>query len=158
METEILTLSTSTVNLIWFGLFLILIIIEVLTVGLTTIWFALGSLAAMAANTLGAGLIVQLIVFLAVSVILLVLTRPWALKHLNRKRIRTNYESRIGEIIRITERVDNLSQTGKSVVDGQEWTVRSSDDGVILEEGSLAKVTAVSGVKLIAEKYEEETL
>ena len=158
METEILTLSTSTVNLIWFGLFLILIIIEVLTVGLTTIWFALGSLAAMAANTLGAGLIVQLIVFLAVSVILLVLTRPWALRHLNRKRIRTNYESRIGEIIRITERVDNLSQTGKSVVDGQEWTVRSSDDSVILEEGSLAKVTAVSGVKLIAEKYEEETL
>ena len=158
METEILTLSTSTVNLIWFGLFLILIIIEVLTVGLTTIWFALGSLAAMAANTLGAGLIVQLIVFLAVSVILLVLTRPWALRHLNRKRIHTNYESRIGEIIRITERVDNLSQTGKSVVDGQEWTVRSSDDGVILEEGSLAKVTAVSGVKLIAEKYEEETL
>ena len=80
MESDILTLSTSTLNLIWLGLFIILIIIEIFTVGLTTIWFAIGALAAMAANTLGAGLIVQIVVFLAVSVVLLLFTRPWAEK------------------------------------------------------------------------------
>ena len=154
MASDILVLSPSTLNLIWLGLFIVLLIIELFTVGLTTIWFAIGSLAAMAANTLGASLIIQLIVFLAVSVLLLVFTRPWAAKHLNQNRLKTNYESKIGEIIKITERVDNLKQTGKSIVDGQEWTVRSQSNNDILEKDELAKVIAVSGVKLIVEKYE----
>ena len=72
IETDILALSPSFINLIWIGLFIILILIEIFTVGLTTIWFAIGSLAAAAANTLGANLIIQVIVFLAVSVILLI--------------------------------------------------------------------------------------
>ena len=143
-------------NLIWIGLFIILLLIEIFTVGLTTIWFAIGALAAAGVNTLGAELIIQNIVFLAVSVILKIFKRPWAAKHLNQNRLKTNYESKIGEIIKITERVDNLKQTGKSIVDGQEWTVRSQNNNEILEKDELAKVIAVSGVKLIVEKYEEE--
>ncbi|HJA34446.1 MAG TPA: NfeD family protein [Candidatus Mediterraneibacter merdigallinarum] len=145
-------------NLIWLGLFILLLVIEIITVGLTTIWFAAGALAALAANVLGANLIIQIIIFLAVSVVLLIFTRPWAEKHLNRKRVRTNYEREIGKVIRITEKVDNLDQTGKSVVDGQEWTVRSRNDSDIFEAGALARVVAVSGVKLIVEKCEEETV
>ena len=158
MGSDILTLSTTALNLIWLGLFIVLIVIELITVGLTTIWFAIGSLAAMAVNTLGGNLIVQIIVFFAVSVVLMIFTRPWAARHLNRNRLKTNYESKIGEIIRITERVDNLKQTGKSIVDGQEWTVRSKNDSEIFEAGALARVAAVSGVKLIVEKCEEETV
>ena len=145
-------------NLIWLGLFILLLVIEIITVGLTTIWFAAGALAALAANVLGADLIIQIIIFLAVSIVLLIFTRPWAEKHLNRKRVRTNYEREIGKVIRITEKVDNLNQTGKSVVDGQEWTVRSKNDSEIFEAGALARVAAVSGVKLIVEKCEEETV
>lgn len=145
-------------NLIWLGLFILLLVIEIITVGLTTIWFAAGALAALAANVMGADLIIQIIIFLAVSVVLLIFTRPWAEKHLNRKRVRTNYEREIGKVIRITEKVDNLDQTGKSVVDGQEWTVRSRNDSDIFEAGALARVVAVSGVKLIVEKCEEETV
>lgn len=156
MEADILTLSPSMLNLIWIGLFIILLLIEIFTVGLTTIWFAIGALAAAGVNTLGADLIIQIIVFLAVSVILMIFTRPWAARHLNQNRLKTNYESKIGEIIKITERVDNLKQTGKSIVDGQEWTVRSQNNNEILEKDELAKVLAVSGVKLIVEKYEEE--
>ena len=156
MEADILTLSPSMLNLIWIGLFIILLLIEIFTVGLTTIWFAIGALAAAGVNTLGADLIIQIIVFLAVSVILMIFTRPWAAKHLNQNRLKTNYESKIGEIIKITERVDNLKQTGKSIVDGQEWTVRSQNNNEILEKDELAKVIAVSGVKLIVEKYEED--
>ena len=158
MEADILNISPAMLNLIWLGLFILLLVIEIITVGLTTIWFAAGALAALAANVLGADLIIQIIIFLAVSVVLLIFTRPWAEKHLNRKRVRTNYEREIGKVIRITEKVDNLDQTGKSVVDGQEWTVRSRNDSDIFEAGALARVVAVSGVKLIVEKCEEETV
>ena len=64
MEADILALSPAMLNLIWIGLFIILLIIEVFTVGLTTIWFAIGALAAAGANTLGANLTIQIIVFL----------------------------------------------------------------------------------------------
>lgn len=158
MGADILNISPAMLNLIWLGLFILLLVIEIITVGLTTIWFAAGALAALAANVLGANLIIQIIIFLAVSVVLLIFTRPWAEKHLNRKRVRTNYEREIGKVIRITEKVDNLNQTGKSVVDGQEWTVRSKNDSEIFEAGALARVAAVSGVKLIVEKCEEETV
>ena len=158
MGADILNISPAMLNLIWLGLFILLLVIEIITVGLTTIWFAAGALAALAANVLGADLIIQIIIFLAVSVVLLIFTRPWAEKHLNRKRVRTNYEREIGKVISITEKVDNLNQTGKSVVDGQEWTVRSKNDSEIFEAGALARVAAVSGVKLIVEKCEEETV
>lgn len=158
MGADILNISPAMLNFIWLGLFILLLVIEIITVGLTTIWFAAGALAALAANVLGANLIIQIIIFLAVSVVLLIFTRPWAEKHLNRKRVRTNYEREIGKVIRITEKVDNLDQTGKSVVDGQEWTVRSRNDSDIFEAGALARVVAVSGVKLIVEKCEEETV
>ena len=156
MDQGIVHVFMENTALIWLGLFILLIVIELFTVGLTTIWFAGGALAAMLADILGADILAQILIFLAVSCVLLVFTRPWAMKHLNKKRVRTNYESEIGKIIKLTQKVDNLNQTGKSIVDGQEWTVRSKDDREILEEGDLAKVIAVSGVKLIVEKYEEE--
>lgn len=130
--------------------------IEIATVGLTTIWFAGGALAALLANLLGAGFLVQGILFLAVSCILLFFTRPWALKHLNKKRTKTNYESEIGKVMKLTQTADNMNQTGKAIVDGQEWTVRSKNDSEVLEEGSLVRVVAISGVKLIVERYKEE--
>ena len=156
MDQGIVHVFMENIALIWLGLFIILIVIELFTVGLTTIWFAGGALTAMIAGIFGADILAQILIFLAVSCVLLIFTRPWAMKHLNQKRVRTNYESEIGKIIKLTEKVDNRNQTGKSIVDGQEWTVRSKDDREILEEGTLAKVIAVSGVKLIVEKYEEE--
>ncbi len=158
MNADIITLSPDSLNLIWLLLFVVLLVIELFTVGLTTIWFAVGALAAFLADCLGAGLPVQIMVFLAVSCILLIFTRPWAAKHVNRRRVRTNYESEIGKIILITEKVDNLNQTGKSTVDGQEWTVRSKNDSDILEPGTKAKVVDISGVKLIVEKYKEDSV
>ena len=158
MNADIITLSPDSLNLIWLLLFVVLLVIELFTVGLTTIWFAVGALAAFLADCLGAGLPVQIIVFLAVSCILLIFTRPWAAKHVNHRRVRTNYESEIGKIILITEKVDNLNQTGKSTVDGQEWTVRSKNDSDILEPGTKAKVVDISGVKLIVEKYKEDSV
>lgn len=156
MEAASLIQTDLPLNLIWFGLFIILIIAELLTVGLTTIWFAAGCLAALAANLLGAGPVIQVIVFLAVSCILLIFTRPLAMKYLNQKREKTNYEAQIGKTVHITEKVDNLAQTGRGMIDGQEWTVRSGNSKETFEKGALATVTAISGVKLIVEKYKED--
>ncbi|MDE6910546.1 MAG: NfeD family protein [Lachnospiraceae bacterium] len=146
-------------TMVWLAAMIILIIIEIVTVGLTTIWFAIGALVAIIVAMFGGGLILQLTVFLLVSFGMLVFTRPWAIKYINNTRTRTNYEGIIGKVVRITQDVDNIVEKGCAVVNGQEWTVRSADDTVRIATGSLAKIVDIKGVKLIVEKYEgEDTL
>ena len=141
---------------VWLGLLIVFLVIEIITVGLTSVWLAGGALAALLLNIAGMNLIWQVGAFFVVSFLLLFFTRPFAVKYINAHHEKTNYEGVIGKIVRVTETVDNLAQTGKSMVDGQEWTVRAAADKEILEIGELAKVIAVSGVKLIVEKYKEE--
>lgn len=142
--------------MVWLAVMIILIVIEIITVGLTTIWFAGGALVAMFVSALGGGIILQIAVFLAVSFVLLIFTRPIVLKYISTKRVKTNYEGIIGKIVRITQDVDNINGTGCAVVNGQEWTVRANEDNSKIAAGSLAKVVNISGVKLIVEQYEEE--
>ena len=142
--------------MVWLAVMIILIVIEIITVGLTTIWFAGGALVAMFVSALGGGTVLQIVVFLIVSFVLVIFTRPIALKYITSKRVKTNYEGIIGKIVRITQDVDNINGTGCAVVNGQEWTVRAADDDSKIAMGSLAKVVNISGVKLIVEQYEEE--
>ena len=148
-------LTPETMRIIWLILVVVLLIIELITVGLTTIWFAAGSAAAFLLSLTGAGAVWQIVMFLAVSIVLLILTRPWALKYVNRNREKTNYESMIGKTVKVTQRISNADQTGTAVYDGQEWTARSTEDGAVIEEGTLAIVTAIEGVKLIVREKEE---
>ena len=136
-------------SIVWLALIVIFLIVEIATVGLTSIWLA-G--AALVVELLGLGIVWQIAAFLIVTFILLYFTRPWAQKYLNAKSVKTNYESLIGQKIKMTEQVDNLSQTGKAVVNGQEWTVRAEADGDILEPGDFGEVLRVEGVKLIVKK------
>ena len=149
-------MQDSYITIAWLALLIILLIIEIITVGLTSIWAAGGALAALLLNILGVPLAGQIIVFFVVTFVLLYFTRPFAVKYINTQRVKTNYEGIIGKTIRITETVDNISQTGTAVVNGQEWTVRAEKDGDILEPDTLAKVVNIEGVKLIVRKYEEE--
>lgn len=149
-------MQDSYIAIAWLALLIILLIIEIITVGLTSIWAAGGALAALLLNILGVPLAGQIIVFFVVTFVLLYFTRPFAVKYINTQRVKTNYEGIIGKTIRITETVDNISQTGTAVVNGQEWTVRAEKDGDILEPDTLAKVVNIAGVKLIVRKYEEE--
>lgn len=143
-------------TMIWLAAMIILIVIEIVTVGLTTIWFAIGALVAIIVSMLGGGLMLQIAVFLLVSLGMLIFTRPFAVKYINSNRTRTNYEGVIGKVVRITQEVDNIAGKGCAVVNGQEWTVRAVDEGSKIAAGSLAKVVDIKGVKLIVEKYEEE--
>lgn len=141
---------------VWLGLLILFLVIEIATVGLTTIWMAGGALGALILDLAGLNLWWQIGAFLVVSFTMLVFTRPFVVKYINSHHEKTNYEGIIGKVVRITEKVDNLQQTGTAVVNGLEWTTRAERDDVILYPGDLAKVVNISGVKLIVKKYEEE--
>lgn len=142
--------------LLWLVLMIVFIVGELITVGLTSIWFAAGALAALIVACFGGGLPLQVGVFFVVSILLLAATRPWATKYINSRTQKTNVESLIGEEVRILERVSNIDQTGLANIHGQEWTVRTNDDKEVIEQGGLARVIRISGVKLIVEKVVEE--
>ena len=141
---------------VWLGLLILFLVIEIATVGLTTIWMAGGALGALILDLAGLNLWWQIGAFLVVSFTMLVFTRPFVVKYINSHHEKTNYEGIIGKVVRITEKVDNLQQTGTAVVNGLEWTTRAERDDVILDPGDLAKVVNISGVKLIVKKYEQQ--
>ena len=151
-----MVIQDSYITIAWLVFLIILLIVEIITVWLTSIWAAGGALAALILNILGLSLMWQVAAFFAVTFVLLIFTRPFAVRFINMQREKTNYEGIIGKTIRITERVDNIRQTGMANVNGQEWTVRAERDDLILEPEMLAKVVNISGVKLIVKEYEEE--
>ncbi len=129
-------------------------VIEIITLGLTTIWFAGGALVAFVASLLGANLAVQVALFVVVSVGLLALTRPLAVKFLNKGRESTNAESLIGKKAVVKQEIDNLNARGQVSVNGQEWTARSLEDKVI-KEGKTVEIAEISGVKLMVRETVE---
>jgi len=139
----------------WIGIFVVMLLVELLTVGLTTIWFAGGALVAALAAYLGAGTLLQVIVFLAVSILLLIFTRPIAVKYLNRTRTKTNADSLVGQTARVVAPIDNFKDEGKVSVNGMEWTARSEEDGVTFDVDALVEIRQIQGVKLIVKPYQE---
>ncbi len=139
-------------GIIWLGLLIIFLVIEIITVGLTSIWMAGGAFAAFILHLLGVELIWQIAAFFAVSVILILYTRPFAKKFINSNQTKTNYEGVIGKLVKVTERIDNINETGTAVVNGQEWTARAKQPTEIFEENTIVRVVDVMGVKLIVEK------
>lgn len=134
--------------IIWIILTIIFAAVEIATVGLTSIWFAGGSLAALLCYALGLSEVWQILVFLAVSLVLLFFTRPWALKYLKPHLIKTNYEEALEKNVCLTETVDNRRATGTAVLNGQEWTARAYDDGKVFEAGAIVKVKEIRGVTM----------
>ena len=139
----------------WLVMLILCIGIEVLTLGLTTIWFAGGALVAIFASLLYAPIFVQIILFFVVSLVMLFFTRPIAVKYFNKDRIKTNVESMVGRQAIVTEEIDNMKAVGQVTVNGQEWTARSWDERVKIPEGEIVAVKAISGVKLIVEKVKQ---
>lgn len=140
---------------IWLAALVILLLAEALTLGLTTIWFAGGALIALITALVGANIWVQLGIFLAVSLLLLIFTRPAALRYMNKSTLKTNVDSLTGEVGVVSERIDNLEATGKVKLNDVFWTARS-EDGTVIEEGAVVEISRVEGVKLIVKMKEEE--
>lgn len=137
-----------TEAIFWLIAFVVLILIEIITLGLTSIWFAAGCLVALIACLIGAELPLQIILFVLVSLVLLFFTRPIAMKYLNSSRVATNVSSLIGLNALVTEKIDNKNSQGTVSINGQDWTARSKDNAVI-EAGNTVKVVDIKGVKAI---------
>jgi membrane protein implicated in regulation of membrane protease activity len=145
-----------SLTVVWLIVLVVLVIIELLTMGLTTIWFAGGALVAAIASLFQTSLVLQVILFLIVSAILLFFTRPLAVKYFNKDRVRTNAESLVGRQAIVISEIDNLQGIGQVNVGGMEWSAKTSVDGIRLPVGTVATVLAISGVKLVVEERTKE--
>lgn len=133
----------------WLVAAAVFVVIEIMTMGLTTIWFAGGALVGAVMAAVSLPLWSQIIAFAVISVILLILTRPWALKYVNSRTIKTNVDNLIGQTGLVTQDIDNLNAKGQVKVRGQIWTARSISDEVKLHEGQKVSIESISGVKVI---------
>ncbi len=140
----------------WLVLLIACIGIEVATMGLTTIWFGGGALAAIAATALNAPIFLQIILFVLVSLVLLFFTRPIAVKYFNRDRVKTNVESLVGRQAVVIGEIDNVQGIGQVAVSGQEWSARSQDDKIKIQLGAVVRIMAINGVKLIVREEAPE--
>ncbi|WP_419823616.1 NfeD family protein [Anoxybacterium hadale] len=141
--------------LIWVMIAVIFAVIEGLTMGLTTIWFTVGGVAACIIALIGGPLILQVAVFLIVSVILLYFTRPLAEKRLKVGHEKNNIEQLIGKTALVMETIKPY-HPGQARLNGLVWTAVTEQESEILEKNELAIVVRVEGVKLVVEKVKGE--
>ncbi len=134
---------------LWLVALIVSIGVEVATLGLTSIWFAGGAVVAVIVAAFHGPVWLQILLFFAVSLLLLFFTRPIAVRYFNRDRVRTNVESMIGRQAIVTSEIDNLQGIGQVTVGGQEWSARTEADGMNLQPGTVVDIVAVNGVKLI---------
>jgi membrane protein implicated in regulation of membrane protease activity len=142
--------------LFWFIIFLIALGVELLTTALISIWFAIGAGFALGASFMGASLTVQGVVFIGMSVLYLILTKPYAEKYLLRKSDvqKTNVDALVGLKCYVTSEISNLDGKGEVKLDGKFWTARHIDD-TIIPISELVVVERIEGVKLIVSKAKE---
>ncbi len=140
----------SNMSIVWVVLMVVFLVVEAATAGLTCIWFAIGSLAALIAALFDAQLWLQIVWFLVISFVTLYFTRPLVKKYVNSRSQPTNADMVIGKEALVTEDIDNVEATGAVSVGGKVWTARSADGGRI-KTGAVVSVLRIEGVKLIVE-------
>lgn len=140
----------------WLAAMIVFGVVEAATVGLVSIWFAVGALAALIAAALGGSVILQVVIFVAGSLITLLIIRPLAAKYINGRRVPTNADRVIGQEAVVTEAIDNLNARGQVKVAGAPWTARSQDDSPI-PAGTTVRVLRIEGVKLYVTPVHTET-
>ena len=136
----------------WLISMIALFIVEAATVNLVTIWFAFGALAALVTSLLGGELWLQIVIFIAVTIITLIPTRKLAKKYFGKNRHQaTNADMVIGQLCTVSEDIDNINAHGAVRCMGKEWSARSQD-GEKIAAGETVTAVAIEGVKLIVKK------
>ena len=143
-----------SMSLFWLIAMVLFGVLEAVTVGLTSIWFAVGALAALIAASLGAFALVQVIVFLVVSFVTLLLVWSLAQRYINGRKGPTNADRVIGREAVVTQAIDNLKGEGQVNVSGAVWTARSQEEAPI-PAGARVRVLRIEGVKVIVSPVPE---
>ena len=140
-------------TLVWLGILIVFVGVELATAQLDTIWFAGGALAAFILSFFsGISIWVQLVVFVLVSLLLLVFTRPALIKLIDKNKVKTNIETVPGKIALVTEQIENLLGKGAVEISGIVWTARAEDDDEVIAVGEKVVVVRIEGVKVIVKK------
>ena len=140
----------------WLVALVLFLVIEIITLGLTTLWFAGGALVSFFAALMGMPVLGQIFLFFGVSFILLIFTRPLVQRRLNNSREKTNVNSVIGREGNVIEEGDNFNEKGRILVGGMEWMARSSEDKVVIPMNAGVIVKEIKGVKAIVALAKEE--
>jgi membrane protein implicated in regulation of membrane protease activity len=138
---------------IWLILLVVFLAVEASTVTMVSLWFAAGAVAAMAVSLLGGAVWLQILVFLAVSAVLLIALRPLVRKHITPKISATNVDAVIGTKGLVTVTIDNVAAAGRVKLGGMEWSARSVN-GDRIPEGTLVRVDRIEGVKVFVTPVE----
>lgn len=139
------------ITLNWFLLFVILLLVEIITVNLVSIWFSIGTLFSCVVSLFIDNLYIQILIFIIVSIVSLLLTKPIVKKLRIRNIEKTNLDSVIDKIGVVTQNITSVD-AGEIKIMGKKWTAISNEN---LFVGDRVKVLNISGVKLIVKKYEE---
>ena len=134
--------------IVWLVILAVMIVLEIFSLELTTIWFGIGAIGAAIVSWMGYGIWVQLIVFAVLSVIAMAVFRPLAVKYLNKDKEKTNIDGVVGEVVVVTKEINNEMAAGEVQLNGMSWTARSQD-GRVIPEAERVTVVSVQGVKLI---------
>ena len=135
----------------WLIVIAVCAIVELATMGLTTVWFAGGALVATIVAFFCPYFWVQVLAFIIVSFVLIIFTRPIAVKYFNKDRVKTNAESLIGQRAIVVSEIDNLKGLGEVTVSGLNWSARTLKDGLVVPEKAVVVIRKIEGVKLIVE-------
>ena len=131
----------------WFVAMLLFLWLEASTVGIVSIWFAVGALCAMITGICGGELWLQVVVFMVVSIVLLASLRPLTRKYFKPKLVKTNVDAVLGTVGVVTEEIDNIRACGQVKLGAMTWTARSTA-GETIPQGTQVAVDRVEGVKL----------
>jgi len=141
-------------TIVWIILAVAFLVVELVTVGMVSLWFMIGALVALLASAVGAPSWLQILLFLLVSVVCFAFLYP-RLKHfVGRNRQATNADMVLGKTCVVTQKIDNIAGTGAVSVDGKTWTARSND-GSVIDADALVRVEQIQGVKLIVSPLSE---
>ncbi len=136
---------------LWTAAIVVFLIIEAFTTALVSVWFSIGSLAALIACAVGADVYVQILTFVVFSLAAIIILRKYAVKKNSGNNDRINLGRIVGQNIIISQTVDNTLGTGMAKINDVEWRV-ISENGQIINAGESATVADIDGVKLVARK------
>ncbi len=138
-------------SIIWLVVFLILLLIEIATMGLTTIWFAIGSVFAFIISLFIDNMVIESSAFVVISLITLIFTRPIFVKVMEKNQTKTNVDELVGKTVVITKGIKDAEDYGEALIEGDTWMAKS-EEGVQFTEGEKAVVKRVEGLKVILTK------
>ena len=134
---------------VWLAVIVLAIIVEIIVPGLVSIWFVPSALIAMILELCNVPVPIQIVSFLVLSVVCIFSTRKLVKQ---KKSAKTNIDAIIGEKCVVTEKIDNLHNSGRVKLRGMDWTAHASDDSTSYDVGEVVVVRSIEGVKLIVEK------